>query len=77
MGDALKELLAAGKKLLVDTKARRPAKDEKKPATKDLVAPAETDPLKIFIRRCISEKPKKAEVVEEMKKFIKIAEDNI
>ena len=76
---ALKDMLASGKRLLADTRIRRPAAEQKKkgPATKDLAAPAETDPFKIFIRRGVDERPSKDEMVKDIKKFIKTAEDNI
>lgn len=75
MSDYLSQLMKSGKKLLTDTKT--PATKEKreqvaKSATS--TAPTETDPHKAFIKRTISEKPKKLEVVEEFKKFIKAEE---
>ena len=76
---ALKALLESGRSLLTDTKQPRkpaPAKGEKRgPATKNLAAIPETDPFKIFVRKCVDEKRKKAEVVEDIKRFIKTAED--
>lgn len=72
MSSVLKDLMSSGRKLLTDTKT--PATEKKvKPST--IHNPVETDPHKVFIKRTIAEKPKKAEVVEEMKRFCKAAED--
>jgi hypothetical protein len=76
---ALKDMLSSGKRLLTDTRVRRTVTEQKKkgPATKNLAAPPETDPLKIFTRRGIDERPPKDEMVKDIKKFIKAAEDAI
>lgn len=68
------ELQKSGRKILEDTKT--PALIKKKGAKPigALDAPTETDPHKVFIKRTISEKPKKAELVEDIKKFITAAE---
>ena len=79
MDATLKALFESGKSLLTDTKQpRKPtaAKVGKKgPATKDLAGPPETDPFKIFARKCVNEKRKKTEMVEDIKRFIKTAEE--
>ena len=75
---ALKAIFDTGRTLLTDTKQVRkaaPVKGKKGPATKDLAALPETDPFKIFVRKCVDEKRKKSEIVEDIKKFIKVAED--
>jgi hypothetical protein len=76
MSEALKDFLASGRKLLGDTKTPK-AKETKKQPPSVGSGPVETDPHKIFQRRTIQEKPKKSEVVEDMKKFIKQAEDKL
>ena len=76
MSDILKDFLASGRKLLDDTKSPT-AKTTKKQPPAVSTAPVETDPHKIFERRTIQEKPKKSEVVEDIKKFIKQAEDEL
>jgi hypothetical protein len=76
MSEALKDFLASGRKLLGDTKTPT-AKTTKKQPPAVGTGPVETDPHKIFQRRTIQEKPKKSEVVEDMKKFIKQAEDKL
>ena len=81
MDSTLKALFESGKVILTDTKQRKPvAADPAKPRkSRHTIAEAaaaqmETDPHKIFIRRAIDEKPSKAEIVDEIKKFIKHAE---
>ena len=77
MSSYLKDVLSSGRKLLTDTKQLPPAtpKGQEKPKPSSIHTPPETDPHKVFIRRAINERPKKTEMVEEMKKFIKQAED--
>ena len=76
MGDAaLREFLSSGKKLLQDTKAPRRVLEKKTKTADPLTGEVkETDPHKVFVRRTIQEKPKKAEVITEFKKFIEQAE---
>jgi methionine synthase II (cobalamin-independent) len=76
MSDILKDFLSSGRKLLDDTKSPS-AKTTKKQPPGVGTGPVETDPHKIFQRRTIQEKPKKSEVVEDIKKFIKQAEDDL
>lgn len=78
MDQTLKALFESGKKLLVDTKQPRksPAgKDKKGPVNKDLAGPPETDPFRIFVRKCTGEKVKKADMVKDIERFIKTAEE--
>lgn len=78
MSDYLSQLMKSGKKLLTDTKT--PATKEKRQAVaKSAIesTPTESDPHKAFVKRTISEKPKKTEVVEEFKKFIKAEESKL
>ena len=79
MDATLKALFESGKTLLTDTKQpRKPApgkKGKRGPATKDMTGPPETDPFRIFIRKCVDEKRKKADIVEDIKRFIKTAEE--
>ena len=75
---SLKAIFDTGRSLLGDTKQRRvaaPVKGKKGPATKDLAAHPETDPFRIFVRKCVDEKRKKADIVDDIKRFIKTAED--
>lgn len=72
MSDYLKSFFDTGKKLLDDTKKPR-ALATKKQNVADM-SQVEADPHKNFIKRTISEKPKKAEVVKDIKKFIEMYE---
>lgn len=77
MSSYLKDVLSSGRKILGDTK-QLPVKDggsKAKPKPSSIHNPPESDPHKIFIKRAISERPKKSEMVDEIKKFIKQAED--
>lgn len=75
MDATLKALFDSGKKLLTDTKMPRKA-DAAKPGKKMgvLEEVGETDPFRIFSKRVISEKPKKAELLKEIRRFIETAE---
>jgi len=75
MGDLLRDFLTSGKKLVGDTKL--PPLPKPKGQSKPNIPEPSGDPHKMFIRRTIQERPKKAEVVEEFKRFIKVAEDMI
>jgi len=70
--DALKNLMSSGRVILADTK--RPAL-QKKPQPSSITTPPESDPHKILVRRAISDRIPKKELVEEFQKFIKAAED--
>ena len=74
MSDYLNELSTRGCRILADSKTR-PVKAAPKPPP--INTPAETDPHRAFIKRTIQERPKKAEVVEEIKKFIRQAEEKL
>lgn len=72
MSASFQEFLKSGKKILDDTKSPAPPKIKGKVGLKEGIA--ETDPHKILIRRVIQEKPKKPDLVVELKKFITAAE---
>jgi len=74
MDSSLKAFFDSGRKLLIDTKLPKltPSKAPKKMDT-----PLEGDPHKVFVRRVIQEKPKAKELVEDMKKFITAAEEQL
>jgi hypothetical protein len=84
MDDHFKHFLDSGKKLLRDTKApRRPAAAAPVKGKKD-TGPAQPsmsslsdDPHAVFVRRVVHEKPKKPEIVEQIKRFIVVAEANL
>lgn len=74
--DYLKEILSSGRAIVTDTKTPKLKKDEK-PKPSSLTQHPESDPHKIFVKRMISEKPSKKELVEELHKFIKASEDQL
>ena len=70
--DYLKDVLASGRKILGDTKTPKIAK-QTKPSS--LQTPPESDPHKVLVKRAIAEKPKKQELVDDFKRFIRAAEE--
>ena len=78
MDGTLKAMLDSGKRLLVDTKQRKPTHTgAKKPnPSKDLMpTPDDGDPYKMFVKRVIADRPKKDEILKDIHRFIKVAED--
>ena len=75
MDSTLKALVESGRRLLVDTKQRKTAGPKKPNPSKDLIEPTETDPYRMFVRRVIAERPGKAEMLKDIHRFIKVAED--
>lgn len=72
----LSHVLKSGKKILNDTKA--PAtKEKREKIAKNAQEPVESDPHKAFIKKTITEKPKKEDVVKELKRFIEEAESKL
>ena len=76
MADYLKDILASGKKILADTKTPKQLKKAAPPAggKGKIPNPAagsgpETDPHKIFVKRAIQEKLKKADITKQLQKF--------
>jgi hypothetical protein len=79
MSDYLSQLLKSGKTLLKDTKL--PATKEKREvvakSSSQPTTPADSDPHKVFIKKTVSDKPKKLEVVESLKRFITAEESKL
>ena len=75
MDSTLKDMLQSGRRLLVDTKQKKVSGAKKPNPSKDLVEPTETDPYRVFSRRVIAERPKKDEILKDIHRFIKAAED--
>lgn len=69
MDQGLKNLIDSGHKLIGDTKLQRPKAVPKKMSVED-----SKDPHKVFCRRMIADKPSKAELLADVKKFIEIEE---
>lgn len=72
MDGTLKNFLDSGRHLLTDTKMPRQASN-KKPGR--LTTAQEGDPHKVFVSYAIANKPKKLELLDDIKRFIKQAED--
>ena len=70
----LHDFFKSGKKLIDDTKIPVAQKSKKKAAVTEVST--ETDPHKILVRRTIQEKPKKIDLVDDLKRFIKTAEEH-
>jgi hypothetical protein len=75
MADMLKNFLSAGGKILEDSKLPGKKKEAAKPKALGTLPPS--DPHHAFIQRCIQETPKKSDVVEQLKKFIEVAESKL
>ena len=73
----LKSFLQSGRHLLLDTKAPKKTQKKEKVTKAEVFGDLETDPHKIFRKRCIHEKPKKADVVLDIKRFIEAAEKDL
>lgn len=74
-------MLKSGHKLLVDTKARKPVTDAPKkgkipPLTQSSMT-QETDPHKRFVKMCIQNKPKKADMLKDIRSLISTAEESL
>lgn len=76
MDATLKALMDSGRRVISDSKTPKLAQKKKEVSRDEAlgVGPQETDPHKIFVKRTINEKPKKKDLVEDIKKFIKQAE---
>lgn len=74
--ELLRQFLSSGKQLIEDTKVPRKVSAKQQKAVQS--KPEELgDPHKVFIRRTIQDKPKKAEIVKEFERFIKVEEDKL
>lgn len=76
MDQTLKNMFESGKALLTDTKTRKPKAVLPKPAKVgfDTQVKEELDPHRKFVKRVIDARPKKADLVEDIKSFIEKAE---
>jgi len=75
----IKALMKSGIVMISDTKARKPANTAKNiPATPEMAGAGQNlDPHQAFVKRTIDGKPPKAKVVEDIKKFIEMAEKEL
>lgn len=75
MDATFQHFLQSGRTLVADTKGpRRPIGGDKQKASAAGFDTTETDPYRIFSRKMILEKPSKADVVKEIRRFIEMAE---
>ena len=72
MDATLKNMMDSGRRLIGDTKQQKP-----KPIPKKMSVEESKDPHKVFCRRMIAEKPGKAELLADVKKFIEIEETKL
>jgi len=81
MDSTLKHFLESGRSILRDTKMPRkiPANVEKKGkgAAQLKQSPLSDDPHKVFVRKVSQEKPKPKELLEQIKRFIAAAEEDL
>jgi hypothetical protein len=72
----LTSLLKDGKVILQDTKI--PAtKEKREKIAKNAQAPPESDPHRAFVKRTITDKPDREELVKDLERFIKEAESKL
>ena len=75
MDGNFKDFMSSGRALITDTKTPKVKAVSVKAPKVGLEAPVECkDPHRMLIKRCIDDKIKKSEVIEEFKKFIDSAE---
>lgn len=74
MSDYFKEFMTSGRALLLDTKSPRKVVPAARAIKKEHMGVVETDPYKAFVKRVVTEKPKKTEIVKELKRFAEAAE---
>lgn len=76
MDGTLKQFMESGRHIIQDSKLpkQKPSKVAPTPEKMDEFV---GDAHQVFVRRTKKELPKKLDVVEELKKFIKVAEANI
>jgi len=83
MDEHFKHFLDSGKKLLTDTKAPRrmavaPVKGKKDTGpAQPKMSDVSDNPHALFVRRCVHEKPKKSDIIEQIKRFITVAEADL
>jgi hypothetical protein len=78
MDGTYKEFLSSGRALITDTKTAKVKSESVKKAKSGFdTPPMDKDPHKTLIRRCIEDKIKKSDIVEEFKKFIEVAENEM
>jgi len=74
MDGTLKQFMESGKHLIQNSKLPKQVPSKIAPAKQDEFV---GDAHQVFVRRTKKELPKKQDIVEELKKFIKVAEADI
>jgi hypothetical protein len=77
MDATYKSFLESGRHLVMDTKMPRKVGAKPPPIAMTGGGPGSDDPHKTFVKNAITSKPKKTELVEDIKKFIKTAEAHL
>jgi len=78
MDGTFREFLSSGRALITDTKTPKVKSESVKKAKTGFDTPSlEKDPHRVLIRRCVDDKIKKSDVIEEFKKFIETAENEM
>jgi hypothetical protein len=78
MDGTYRDFMQSGRALITDTKtAKVKSESAKKAKTGFDTPPVGSDPHKVLIRRCVEDKIKKSDIVEEFKKFIESAEADL
>lgn len=76
MDGVFKDFMNSGRSLITDTKTAKVKSESVKANKVGLETPVECkDPHRMLIRRCIDDRIKKSDVIEEFKKFITAAEE--
>jgi hypothetical protein len=75
MSDVLKEFMASGKRMIADTKLKKPKTEGPPKSTKgDVLDGDEVDPHKRFVKYCIKNKPATKDIIKEFERFIEAEE---
>ena len=78
--ETFKNFLQSGRTILRDTKQPRkmhPKVEKGKEAHRLKQSPVSDDPHKVFVRKVVAEKPKKKDMLEQIKRFIVSAEEDL
>ena len=70
----IKQLEESGRKIIGDTKMPKKSVIHKK---QELSPEQQGDPYEVFIKRTITDKPAKEDIVKELERFIKVKEKEI
>lgn len=76
MDGTYRDFMTSGRALITDTKTAKVKSESVKAPKKGLdVVIESSDPHRTLIKRCIDDRIKKSDVIEEFKKFIQSAEE--